>query len=153
MRIYLDTSVIGGVLDKEFRAGSQRLVHEIERGVHTAVISDVTVGEIELAPKQIKEILFGIIETGHIERVVLTEEMVNLAERYLEQGIVSRKYEEDALHIAVATIAKVDVLVSWNFKHIVNLNRIHGFNKVNAEFKYPVLEIRSPLEVTDEEEI
>ncbi len=53
-------------------------------------------------------------------------------------------------HIAVATLGRVDVVVSWNFKHIVNLNRIRLYNSVNLKLGYPMIEIRSPREVLDE---
>jgi hypothetical protein len=70
---------------------------------------------------------------------------------YIRQAVVSRRMLADAQHIAVATVARVDVLVSWNFRHIVNLDRIHGFNAVNLRAGYPLLEIRSPLEVWKDE--
>ena len=70
-----------------------------------------------------------------------------LAETYLKEGVVSEKSRVDAQHIAIATINRVDVLVSWNFKHIVNLERIHGYNSSNLRLGYPILEIRTPIEV------
>jgi len=75
-----------------------------------------------------------------------------LAEEYIRQAVVSRRMLADAQHIALATVAKVDVLVSWNFRHIVNLDRIHGFNAVNLRAGYPLLEIRSPLEVWQDDD-
>jgi hypothetical protein len=69
----------------------------------------------------------------------------------MEQNIVSKNYYSDALHIAVATVIGVDVLVSWNFKHIVNLNKIKLFNAANLEEGYSTLEIRTPLEVVGNE--
>ncbi len=82
-----------------------------------------------------------------MEFIRQSEESETLTEEYIKQEVVSRRMLADAQHIAVATIAKVDILVSWNFKHIVNLDRIHGFNAVNLRLGYPMLEIRSPLEV------
>ena len=70
-----------------------------------------------------------------------------LAEEYIRQAVVARRMLTDAYHLAIATIASVDVLVSWNFRHIVNLDRIHGFNAVNLRAGYPMLEMRSPLEL------
>ena len=77
----------------------------------------------------------------------------NLAEQYIKNRVVTVKHLVDAQHIAIATIERVDVLVSWNFKQIVNLNRIHLFNSVNLKFGFPMLEIRSPREVLNEKEI
>ena len=82
---------------------------------------------------------------------MVNEEMVKLAEKYMEQKIVSEKYYSDALHIAVATVIGVDVLVSWNFKHIVNLDKIKLFNSVNLREGYSILEIRTPREVVTNE--
>jgi hypothetical protein len=77
--------------------------------------------------------------------------MIQLAEKYMEQKIVSKNYYSDALHIAVATVIGVDVLVSWNFKHIVNLDKIKLFNSVNLREGYNMLEIRTPREVIGNE--
>lgn len=87
------------------------------------------------------------IPPGSREGVELTEEAGNLARAYLDAKVLTERQLVDAQHIAMATIAQVDVLVSWNFKHIVNLKRIHGYNTVNVKQGYAVLEIRSPLEV------
>ncbi len=89
---------------------------------------------------------FEVLELG-AETLQLTPEAKALAAAYLTAGVISQRYEADALHIALATLAKVDVLVSWNFKYIVNLRRIRGFNGVNLMRGYDTLEIRSPKEV------
>ena len=81
----------------------------------------------------------------------ITDEMYELAQKYLDDNIVSEKYRGDALHIAIATVIGVDVLVSWNFKHIVNLNKIKLFNSINFRERYNMLEIRTPREVLNNE--
>jgi predicted nucleic acid-binding protein len=147
-KIYLDTSVIGGVFDVEFQVASKMLFEEIRAGKKIAVISDITISELGKAPTEVQGILRTLPES-RFESVTLTDEAVSLAELYLKNKIVTPKYREDALHIALATLSRVDVLVSWNFKHIVNLKRIQGFNAINLKEGYPLLEIRSPLEVLD----
>jgi hypothetical protein len=92
------------------------------------------------------------VPKDHIEFIEFTEEANDLANTYLQEGVVSKKSRVDAQHIATATISRVDVLVSWNFKHIVNLERIHGYNSVNLRLGYPILEIRTPIEVIDYED-
>lgn len=87
-----------------------------------------------------------------VETVALGEEALGLADGYLLEGVLGAKHVIDARHIAIASVERVDVLASWNFKHIVNLERIHGFNGVNLKRGYPVLEIRSPREVLHEKE-
>ena len=146
LRVYVDTSVVGGCLDEEFRAASVRLLERSRAGAALLVISDTTLAELADAPPKVRRVLEDL-PPGCLEFVRQDEESEALAEEYIRQEVVSHRMLADAQHIAVATIAKVDVLVSWNFKHIVNLDRIHGFNAVNLRSGYAMLEIRSPLEV------
>jgi hypothetical protein len=81
------------------------------------------------------------------ERIELAEETMILADRYITEKVVGRTSLEDCRHIALATINRVDVLASWNFKHIVNLDRIKGYNSVNLRLGYPTIEIRTPQEL------
>jgi hypothetical protein len=150
-RIYIDTSVIGGCLDDEFADWSTVLFDEFRTGEKVAVVSDLTRLELEEAPQNVREVLSSIPEE-HLENVFLDEEALALADAYIHDGAVGIKHLVDAQHIAIATIERVDVLVSWNFKQIVNLDRVHAFNAVNLKRGYPVLEIRSPREVVREEE-
>ena len=145
-RIYVDTSVIGGCLEDEFEAYSGQLFEEFISGKKRIVISDIVLFELEGAPENVKEVLNSVPD-GSIEYVFLNEESITLANTYLKEGVIAESSLSDARHIAIATIERVDVLVSWNFKHIVNLNRIHLLNSVNLKLGYPILEIRSPLEV------
>jgi hypothetical protein len=142
----VDTSVIGGCLDDEFKAYSGQLFEEFISGKKRIVISDIVLFELEGAPENVKEVL-NSVPGGSIEYVFLNEESITLANTYLKEGVIAESSLSDARHIAIATIERVDVLVSWNFKHIVNLNRIHLLNSVNLKLGYPILEIRSPLEV------
>jgi len=151
LRIYIDTSVIGGCLDKEFQNASMELIDKFKRGEMIVVISELTTLELKDAPQEVQNILKEIPERN-IEYVELTEEAVNLAGKYITEGVIGRGKLVDAEHIAIATINRVDVLVSWNFRHIVNLQKIRGYNSVNLKYGYPLLEIRSPLEVITYEE-
>ena len=146
LRIYLDSSVIGGCLDEQFNIYSDFLMESFRIGKQIAVISDITLRELETAPTKVKGILPSIPDE-FVEYVLLDEEALALANNYIKEGVVSRSHFIDARHIAIATIAKVDILVSWNFKHIVNIHRIHAYNGVNMKLGYPILEIRSPVEV------
>ncbi|MBU7044809.1 MAG: PIN domain protein [Theionarchaea archaeon] len=115
-------------------------------GLKTIVISDLTLKELEEAPPNVGKLVEEIPEK-HREFVILDNEAKLLACHYIREGAITEKYLVDAQHIAVATIQRVDVLVSWNFKHIVNLNRIRLYNSVNLKYGYPLLEVRSPQEV------
>lgn len=148
-RIYLDTSVIGGYLDIEFEKWSKKLFDEFKTGEKTAVISDVTLDELEDARQEIRDLL-KLIPEENKEYIFNDDEAEDLANAYLTEGAIGRKSREDALHIAIATINKVDVLVSWNFKHIVNLDRIKKYNGVNLKHGYMILEIRNPREILKE---
>lgn len=145
-RIYTDTSVIGGCLDEEFEEPSQQLFDRFRSGQDIVVISELTLLELEGAPNGVREVLERV-PASYREDVEFTEAAADLAERYLQAEVVGRASRLDAQHIATATVHRADVLVSWNFKHVVNLNRIQGYNSVNLRQGYPLLEIRSPREV------
>jgi hypothetical protein len=149
-RIYVDTSVIGGCEDEEFKGPSTLLMKRFLSGDAIIVFSDVTVAELEGAPARVQAILRDI-DPVNMEYVALNDEVTRLAEEYWRQGALPPRMIADAQHIALATVAQVDVLVSWNFKHIVNLSRIHKYNSVNLREGYPLLEIRSPQEVLQDE--
>jgi len=149
-RIYTDTSVLGGCEDDEFREPSRRLFDAFQRGELTLVLSELTVRELEAAPDNVRSVL-GRLPSGDIETLSLSSEAEDLASVYIADGAIGARMRADALHIALATVARVDVLVSWNFKHIVNLKRIHAYNAVNLKRGYPLLEIRTPREVPGDE--
>jgi hypothetical protein len=110
------------------------------------VISDLLELELIQAPQYVGELLLKY-PMNRFERVELTEETMTLADRYITEKVVGRTSLSDCRHIALATINKVDVLASWNFKHIVNLSRIKGYNSVNLRHGYPIIEIRTPQEL------
>jgi len=145
-RYYIDTSVIGGCFDDEFKKWSNVFFDEIKKGDKIAVISDLTFRELELAPDPVKNKL-NEIPINFIENIITLDEAYELADQYVKEEAISRKFLEDAIHIANATLNMVHALVSWNFKHIVNLERIKRYNAVNLKNGYYILEIRSPIEV------
>lgn len=151
-RIYIDTSVIGGCEDEEFSPWSIQLFKGFREGIRIAVVSDLTLRELEGAPENVKKILSSL-RGANVENVFFTEESELLAQNYIDEGVVSVKHVADAQHIAIASVERVDILVSWNFRQIVNLDRIRAFNSVNLKTGYPILEIRSPREIVYEKEI
>ena len=151
-RVYLDTSVIGGCEDEEFAKWSVQIIEDFRQCIGIAVVSDLTRQELEDAPEDVARILSSIPEAG-MEDVFLTLEAETLAETYLHEKVVRPKHIADAQHIAIATVHRVDTVASWNFRHIVNLDRIRAFNSVNLRCGYPILEIRSPREIVHEEAI
>jgi len=149
--IYLDTSVIGGCHDKEFAPWSNGLIEDFRLRNYIPVISDLTFEELIKAPKPVKQTLKKLVEFEP-EIIEINDDALNLAEIYLERRILTPKYRDDARHIALATVANVDVLVSWNFKHIVHYDKIRLFNAVNLEQGLKTIDIYSPREVTNYEE-
>ena len=150
LRIYVDTSVLGGCFDSEFERWSNRLVETFRRGKYVAVLSGVTAAEVERAPEQIRQIHAELI-SGGAELLLVSPEAMDLLAKYELRKILGPKFRNDMLHIALATVADADILVSWNFRHIVRLDRIRLFNSVNIELGYKALTISSPREVVPDE--
>ncbi len=145
-RIYIDTSVVGGYFDEEFKDATQSFFERFEKDEVTFVVSDLLDIELINAPKNVKELLHNY-SADKFERVELNAEADKLAKTYIHEKVVGKTSLEDCRHIALATINKVDVLASWNFKHIVNLDRIKGYNSVNLKLGYQMIEIRSPKDL------
>jgi len=125
----LDTSVIGGCFDPEFEVWSKGLINDFRDGKFRLVLSDVTAAEIENAPEPVRELYEEL--TSISEFLSVTEEALEVLEAYERRTILGTRFRNDMLHIALATVAEVDVLVSWNFRHIVRLDNIQRFNGAN----------------------
>ena len=147
MKFYVDTSVWGGYFDKEFSEWTIPFFEQAKQGRFTIVLSDVTIGELQNAPEKIME-LTTIIPPQYIELVSITEEQLALADQYVKEGALTPKFHSDAQHIAIASMIKVDSLVSWNFKHMVNFFRIKQYNSINLKYGHSIIDIRTPKEVT-----
>ena len=151
LRIYLDTSVIGGCFDSEFSLWSNGLLEDFKMGNYQPIVSEVVAAEIEDAPEQIQEKYAEIIGMG-AEYLEISEEVLELADVYLKNHILTPKFSDDMMHIALSTVANLDILVSWNFKHIVHYDKIRQFNAVNLRLGYKSLQIFSPREVSNYED-
>ena len=145
-RIYVDTSVIGGCCDAEFAEASCRLIEMVKRGDVVLLISALLAEELEDAPPEVKTILGGLPTQG-LEFVSASVESRALRDAYLAAAVVGPTHADDAHHVALASLARADMIVSWNFKHIVHFDKIRGFNAVNLREGYPPIAIYSPLEV------
>jgi predicted nucleic acid-binding protein len=147
-RIYIDTSVVGGYFDEEFKETTIKLFERLDNNEIIFVVSDLLDLELINAPQQVREHLLKY-SADKFQRVELTEEAIKLGDTYIDEKVVGKTSLEDCRHIALATIHKVDVLASWNFKHIVNLDRIKGYNSVNLRLGYSMIEIRSPKDLVN----
>jgi predicted nucleic acid-binding protein len=150
-RIYLDTSVFGGLYDEEFSFYTELLFERIKNSEFEIIFSNVTEDELENAPKRIKETIKLLPKDSTIF-VKSNVESAKLAKRYIEEKVVGATSYADCLHIALATIHNSNILVSWNFKHIVNVVRITGYNAVNLIEGYKQIDIRSPRELINYED-
>jgi len=147
VRVYADTSVFGGTQDEEFKLPSAAFFAEVRRGRYVLLISDVTLAELADAPAPVRQQFLALPPEDVIE-VATDAEVESLADAYLAAKVLGPARRADALHVAAATVGGADVIVSWNFQHIVNYQRIHGFNGVNVLNGYRELAIYSPLEMS-----
>lgn len=139
--------MVGGYFDDEFSADTVLFFERAKYGELTIIVSDLLEAELLRAPEFVKNLLQSIPEQ-QIEKVRLSPEASDLADKYIEAKVVGKTSRADCQHIAIATLCKADVLVSWNFKHIVNLDRIRGYNGINYQLGYNMIEIRTPKEIT-----
>ena len=152
MRIYIDTSVFGGCFDEEFKKPSKALFRAIKANRATPLISDILIAELARAPQVVQDLLSATLKWGNAERLEVTKEALALQQAYINADIVVPKYADDALHVAHATIARADVIVSWNFRHLVNPAQIRAFNGINFANGYGMIVILSPEAVIMMEE-
>ncbi len=145
-RIYIDNSVLGGYFDDEFEKDTKLFFQRIFKNEFEVYISEISEIELLPAPQFVKDLLQKIpIECLH--RLEFTKEAQELAQHYLQEKILGPASLNDAYHIAIATVHRIDVLVSWNVKHIVNLDKILLFNAVNMKHGYPPIDVRAPKEL------
>jgi len=148
LRIYADTSVFGGYFDEEFAKESKLLFENIKKGKFLLVISTTILGELEKAPDHVQKVL-SELPPEMVELIEFSKEIGLLRDAYLEAGIVGTEHKADAEHIATASVADVDFVVSWNFKHIVHYEKINGYQAINLMNGYKEIRIYSPKEVVE----
>lgn len=148
--LYLDTSAIGGYFDDEWKEATQELWRQMEAGQWRFVTSLVAAEELEEAPERVRELFQRSFRADGL--LEMTREIQELAAAYVAQGVVSQKFQDDARHVAACTVHGIGLLVSWNFKHLVNVRREAGFNGVNLLKGYPAIRIVNPLELIYEPE-
>jgi predicted nucleic acid-binding protein len=151
LKIYLDTSVFGGYFDEEFKEFTIPLFQRMINHDFTLLFSNITANELQNAPDEVKQ-LVQQLPAESTQYVESDEESLNLARKYITENVVGETSFADCIHIALATIHNANVLISWNFKHIVNVVRIIGYNSVNNAEGYKSIDIRSPRELLIYEE-
>ena len=149
MRVYADTSIFGGVFDFEFSEASKAFFSGVDKGEFTLVTSAVVEAEIEPAPEKVQQLFSQYSKCSEIADI--NKNIIDLRSEYINAGIVTSKSLDDALHVAIATVSSCDLIVSWNFKHIVHFDKIPKYNAVNILNGYKQIGIYSPLEVINYE--
>jgi predicted nucleic acid-binding protein len=150
-RVYADTSVFGGCFDDEFADESKRFFAAIKQGKFILVVSSTTLTELQRAPDYARQVLADL-PTDAVDVLEFSEEIINLRDAYLAAGILKPENKSDAEHIASASVADSDFVVSWNFRHIVNFEKIAGYQAVNLMNGYKEIRIYSPKEVVESDE-
>jgi len=145
-RYYVDTSVIGGCYDAKFATPSRAFLAMVRNGEITLIASSLPIEELAPSPPRVRRML-DELPSIHVERLAASDESLELQANYLKAKVVGKASAQDAHHVALATIGRADIIVSWNFKHIVNIAKINGFNAVNLMMGYHTIDIRSPMEV------
>jgi predicted nucleic acid-binding protein len=143
-KIYIDTSVIGGYYDAEFAKATQQLFGRIANGEYEVYYSEVNENELQLAPQHVKQVK-TLIPADCFHYIRQTPASKTLAAMYITENALGSASEKDAFHIALVSVNAVDFLISWNFKHMVNEDKIKMFNAINRRCGYPAVVIYSPL--------
>lgn len=149
-RLYIDTSVIGGYYDDEFEEHTKLLFERIRHKDFDIYFSEVNETELMLAPQEVQDVKL-LIPADCYKYLELNDEAKQLAETYISEKALGKASLNDAYHIAIASVNRLDCLVSWNFKHIVNFDKIKLFNSINMKLGYPLIDIRTPLEFLKDE--
>ena len=143
LRVYVDSSAIGGAFNKRTAQETRPFWDAVQRGEIIVILSDVLEKELQKAPTRARDFVDTLPES-QVERVVSTDESDSLATQYIAENVVGESSFDDCAHVALATIAHADVLVSWNLKHLANIDRKRGYNSVNMKLGYPQIEILTP---------
>ncbi len=154
-QLYLETSVWNFYFADdapEKREITLRFFDKVKQDEYEIFISDVVIEEIGRADDNKKRSLLNIIAEYSPTRLVIDEEVAELAQKYISEGVFPASKIEDAMHAAVATVFEVDALISWNLKHLANLKKMELINAINMKAGYfKRLELITPMEVSDEE--
>jgi len=138
--------VIGGCHDAEFAQESRALIEMARQGRAILVVSDLLLEELQRAPREVRQVLHGL-PPDSMTLVYGSSESRALRDAYLAAGIVGQASDRDAHHVALATVGRADMIVSWNFKHIVHFDKIRQYNAINRFQGHREIEIYSPPEV------
>jgi len=153
-KIYVETTLFNFYFDKDrdAHADTVRLFKEIAAGKYEAFTSDAVLRELEKAPAEKQAAMLSLVDEYRISALYVDQEAEILADTYVAEGIVPRKYRADGIHIAVATVNDLDYIISMNFRHLVKVRTEQMVHAVNVLNGYRPIKIISPMEVVEDED-
>jgi len=155
LRVYLDTSVISHLDQQdspEYMQITKKFWEELKQGKYNVYISSTVITELNKCKEPKRSRLLEYMSQIELTRVEINRQVLELAQRYVNEYIIPSRFFDDAVHIAVASINECDILVSWNFKHIVRYKTIQGVNAINKLMGYREIQLVSPLMMLEVEE-
>ena len=150
MKLYIETSVPNFLFSTQDSVERQTITKNFFKDIvpkHESYVSDIYILEAEDAPPEKEKQLKSVITQYNLKVLEKTKEVEDLAKKYQEELKLPERYFNDLLHIAIATIYKMEVIVSWNLQHIVKLKTILAVEKINKKFKYKSIHICTPEEI------
>ena len=154
LKLYLDTSVLGAVCDpgpEDRLAATRRILDGLTAGSWDGYISALVLEEVSRAHDSVRRKIATVLDKSPLTVLDESEGSVALAQAYIAAGAIPSDYEDDARHIAIATVNDINAVVSWNFRHMVNIERKRRINSVNLREGCPLIDIVSPWEISHEE--
>jgi hypothetical protein len=150
LRVYVETSVWGSPFDDDapmLTEITQQFFKEARLGFFELYSSEVVVGELRRAPESRRSKMIGLHDKLSPTVLGITAEALELSKEYVARQLIPERYDNDALHIAIATVAEIEFLVSWNFKHIVKDQTRDRVNATNLLAGFREVKIRVPGEI------
>ncbi|MBI1936091.1 PIN domain nuclease [Candidatus Woesearchaeota archaeon] len=146
MKLYLESSVFNFVFadDTPEKREITKIFFESKSFEFELFVSDVVYDELSKTKEPKRSALLGLLSKYPLTTLVADEETIGLAKEYIKEGLVPEKYLNDAVHIAIAVVNKLDAVASWNMEHIVKMKTIIGINQINSKKGYKQIMIITP---------
>jgi len=152
MKLYLETTV-PSFLFADDAPEKQQVTRQFFKWLAISpdklYISELVLAELNRASPDVRNKLLEAVVRLPVENLSITDEAVDLAGRYVGDGVIPARYRDDAVHVALAVLNNLDVVVTWNMKHLANVRRIEGINRTNLSLRLPLIRIHTPEEVID----
>lgn len=155
LRVYLDTSAISHLLQEdvpEKMADTRQLWEMFRAGMYEVYLSTVTLEELKGCSEPKQSQLFDYLGLIDYTLVQIDDNVADIAQQIIEMGILTKKSYDDCQHIGAAIVSECDCIISWNFKHIVNIKTIRGIRAITNLKGHKPIEILNPSVLLESEE-